>query len=82
MNKASNDVAGTISDIDRSGGRVKLNNGATGGLTLLRRDSKVVLYDMKKDKAEEISFAELEKGDYMYARLEWSRVRIIYAIRK
>lgn len=82
MNKASNDVAGTISDIDRSGGRVKLDNGATGGLTLLRRDSKVVLYDMKKDKAEEISFAELEKGDYMYARLEWSRVRIIYAIRK
>mgnify|MGYP004506992165 CR=1 FL=1 len=83
INKASNDVAGNITDIDRSGGRIKIDTGAEGGMVLLKREStKVALYDMKRDTVKEISFAELEKDDYVYARLEWSKVNLIYAIRR
>lgn len=82
INKSTNSVAGFVTEIDRSGERVKINNGADGGQLLLKSDATVVLYDAKKNKTEAISFAEIEKGDYLYAYLNWSKVKIMYIIRK
>ena len=69
-------------DVDRINGRVKLDTGVSGGLVLLKGDSKIALYDADSNTVKEISLSDVEKGDYLYARLEWSKVRMLYVIRK
>ena len=51
-------------------------------LVLLKGDSKIALYDADSNTVKEISLSDVEKGDYLYARLEWSKVRMLYVIRK
>ena len=82
INSAAADVAGFITEIDRTGDRIKIDNGMTGGLTILKDSAaRIALYDMEKNTVEEVSIADLEKGDYLYARLGWSKVKVILVIR-
>ncbi len=82
VNVIASQVAGEVMDVDRTNGRIKLDTGVSGGLVLLKGDSKIAMYDAELDTVKEISLSDVEKGDYLYARLEWSKVRMLYVIRK
>ena len=82
VNVLASQVAGDVMDVDRINGKVKLDTGISGGLVLLKGDSKIALYDADSNTVKEISLSDVEKGDYLYARLEWSKVRMLYVIRK
>ena len=83
INSSVADVAGFVTNVDRSGNRLKIDNGQDGGLTIIKDNSaRIALYDMKRKTVEEISIGEIEKGDYIYARLGWSRLKIMLVIRE
>lgn len=83
INVSNTSVAGFVTRVDRAGDRIQIDNGMTGGLTLLKDSAaRIGLYDMTKGTVEEISINEIEKGDYLFARLGWSRVKVILIVRK
>ena len=83
LNNGAVYAAGYVEKIDYDGKKMLVDTGTVGGQAIRLEDAATVfIYDENERKVSSGTLNDIVKGDYMFMRFGWSKINLIYIIRK